>query len=540
MLRASRCEAFLLQFAGMRVLWFSVESDDSGIMDNHLRLPEAPAVSANTVPRGWRRFVVPSLSDAVFALVSALALAMGGALSNRDGDLGRHLQLGSRILDTGSIPTTDIYSYTSAGGTMVPHEWIAQVVYAAAFDVWGFDGVALVVLVAVALSWAITTRLLLSRGIRATAVLATVVVAAASSMIHWATRPHVFTFVFIVIWVALLDDLRAGKRDHVWWVIPLTIVWANTHGAFIVGFVLIATYLVGGILDRHLGIDNHASSRHLGMALGGSIIAALVNPVGTRLITNSFAYIGEDFLHDFTSEYNSPDFHQRAFWPFAALLFAAILLKWAKTPTNILLVTSWAAFGLYSFRNIPIFALVTAPILAVGVDQLLAQFAGHVRHRLPKRWGDPSWAGMHRAVAGGTMAFILLASIAFALDRDPGSSFQFSPDVFPVEALLELEGNYPGQRVFNQFEWGGYLLYCCWPEIDVFIDGQTDYYGPELTMEYDRVVEGLPGWDDVLERYDVDWVLIRSEKPLAQILTASPDWTRLHHDRTASVFVINR
>ncbi len=508
-------------------------------MGSHLTPPETSGVSEILPPVGWRRFVVPSLADAVAALVAVAAVAMGGALSNRDGDLGRHLQIGARILGTRSFPTVDIYSYTSAGGAMVPHEWIAQVLFAAAYNLGGFVGVAMVVVVSVALSWAITTRLLLARGLRATAVLPIVIIGAASSMIHWATRPHVFTFIFVVVWVALLDDLRDGKRDHIWWVIPLMVVWANTHGAFIIGFVLIGTYLIGGIIDRRVGVENHASSRHLGMALGASLIASLANPVGTRLITNSFAYIGEDFLHEFTAEYNTPNFHQRAFWPFAALIFVAMLLKWQKTPTNILLVVSWAAFGLYSFRNIPIFALVTVPILAVGVDRLLTSAAGRLPFRIPNRWTDPSWARMHQFVVGGVVATLFLASLGFTL-RESGNRFQFSPDQFPVEALAALNGIYPGERVFNQFEWGGYLIYCCWSEVEVFIDGQTDYYGPELTMEYDQVVEGRPGWDDVLERYDVDWVLIRSEKPLAQILMASPDWTPLHVDPTASVFVLNR
>lgn len=490
-----------------------------------------------TIVSRLQRVVTPSLADAMFILCIVTALTMGGALANRDGDLGRHLTLGREILDTGSIPVVDVYSFTSAGGSMVPHEWLAQALFAGVHRWWGFDGVGLLAAVAVALPWAIMTRVLLSRALRASAVLPTVLLGAAASAIHWVTRPHVFTFVFVALWVVVLGDLRAGRRRHVWLLIPFTVVWANLHGAFIIGFVVILTYLVGAVLDRRLGHDNHVPIGHLSLVLGGSVTASLINPVGIKLISNSFAYLGDDFLLEFTNEYTSPDFHLWPFWPFAALLFAGMLIRWQKSPTNVLLFVSWAAFGLYSFRNIPIFALVVTPMLAAGLDGHLAELGNRLRHRLPDRWFDPSWRVLHRTAVGGVASAVVLGLLLVSLVRSPGTAYGFSPDVFPVAAMGELGNDPPGERVFNQFEWGGYLLDCCWPQIEVFIDGQTDYYGPALTRQYDTAVNGAPGWQEVLETYGVDWVLVDVERPLAQLLAESSDWVERYRDDVAVVFV---
>jgi hypothetical protein len=91
--------------------------------------------------------------------------------------------------------------------------------------------------------------------------------------------------------------------------------------------------------------------------------------------------------------------------------------------------------------------------------------------------------------------------------------------------------------VFNQFEWGGYLLYAAWPDVPVFIDGQTDFYGEDLTREYEKIREVRPGWQDLLRKYEIAWALIPPEAPLASALEILPGWTRTYSDSTAVAFV---
>ena len=113
----------------------------------------------------------------------------------------------------------------------------------------------------------------------------------------------------------------------------------------------------------------------------------------------------------------------------------------------------------------------------------------------------------------------------------------FRQDLFPVATMDEFQDSPPGSRVFNQFAWGGYLLYCCWPEIEVFIDGQTDFYGPDLTREYEQTISGRPDWNEVLSIYQIDWVLIEPDTALAQILAQSDIWREASRDDAAIVFV---
>lgn len=89
--------------------------------------------------------------------------------------------------------------------------------------------------------------------------------------------------------------------------------------------------------------------------------------------------------------------------------------------------------------------------------------------------------------------------------------------------------------MFNNFIWGGYLLYRMWPGQTVFIDGQTDFYGEALTREYTRVSNLTDGWQAVLDKYDVSWVIVQSDKPLVRALQEEMDWTLVYFDDTAAI-----
>ena len=89
--------------------------------------------------------------------------------------------------------------------------------------------------------------------------------------------------------------------------------------------------------------------------------------------------------------------------------------------------------------------------------------------------------------------------------------------------------------MFNQFAWGGYLLYRMWPEKTVFIDGQTDFYGESLTREYSQVISLENGWQDTLKKYNVSWAIIPPDQPLTRALSEEMKWLVVYQDNTAVI-----
>jgi hypothetical protein len=111
---------------------------------------------------------------------------------------------------------------------------------------------------------------------------------------------------------------------------------------------------------------------------------------------------------------------------------------------------------------------------------------------------------------------------------------RFDPRIFPVEAVDWLAGHPQEGEVFNYFPWGGYLLFRDWPQTRVFIDGQTDFYGEDLTRAYEQVLTMQEAWPQILARYTVNWALIPVDEPLEGALLAA-GWKEAYRDQTAVI-----
>jgi hypothetical protein len=114
-------------------------------------------------------------------------------------------------------------------------------------------------------------------------------------------------------------------------------------------------------------------------------------------------------------------------------------------------------------------------------------------------------------------------------------TYHFAPEAFPVAAAEAFDRLDTSGPVFNQMAWGGYLLYTR-PDIPVFIDGQTDFYGPALSREYLTALGGYPGWRDVLDRHEVEWTITHTGATLNQLLALDDGWRRAYSDDVATIY----
>ena len=81
-------------------------------------------------------------------------------------------------------------------------------------------------------------------------------------------------------------------------------------------------------------------------------------------------------------------------------------------------------------------------------------------------------------------------------------------------------------------------MYRFWPERSVFIDGQTDFYGEELTREYEKVITLADGWQDVLHDYQIKWVIMPAGSELGSALDGSDVWNEDISDRTTEIWIL--
>lgn len=483
------------------------------------------------------RWTVPSLGAilTLMALGNALFLR-ASRLFATDGDVGRHIRVGRTILQNGAIPRVDLFSHTRAGDLFVPYEWLSETLTALADQLFGLPGVA--ILSAMLYVAAVLGLYRSSEELGAPRLIAlpVAVLGLLLMSVHLLPRPHLFTTAFAAVFMVVL--LRFSRTGRTWLLAPLPplmLVWANSHGGFLIGFVVLAAFVAGALVRSPEFSLERRAVRPLVAVLVLCIGASLLNPAGVELWRHTTGYLGIDFLVARTQEYRSVDFHEGYGKIFFVALFAGPALwmtgRVRVSPLAGGLYLLFAAAALHSARNIPLFVVVVLPWLPAWGTEFL-RGGGEASAGLVARLFELD--STDRQLRPGLASILVAGLIWFATGPSAGA-YRFDPHVFPIEALAPSSGLDVAGRVFNQMAWGGYLLYER-PDIPVFIDGQTDFYGEELSREYLTVLEARPGWREVLERHRIEWTLTYKEEPINQLLELDPGWGQIYTDSTAVSF----
>jgi hypothetical protein len=456
----------------------------------------------------------------VAALVGVLTflIAVRPALDN---DLWFHLRTARWMLDHHRWVGVDPFTHTRPGVERVQTDWLGQLTLYGSWRVAGLVGVALLVAAICAGAMVLLHRSL-DGGVRVRA--GVVLLTAAASSIFWSARTQIFTFLGTVLVVCLLRAWRRRPESNlVWLLVPLTLVWTNTHGGVIYGMLLIGATVAGEWGNRLLGIRPLPveALRRLTLAALASVAVMVVNPSGPRVYGLPFHQVGASV--EFVQEYQPPSITDPTAAPFFLLLALTVGLmarRWRQVDlVELFQVAGTALFALRFTRSIPFFAVVAAPVVARHIAAL-------VQER-----DEPERQPLVVALVAAVVATLVLTGVR--LDRGRVAD-QEAVD-FPVGATAWIEANQPEHELFNTFDWGGWVMWEL-PGYRVSIDGRTDVYDEYLDT-YNSVIEAEPGWQAELDREGVGTVLVAPRDPLADALQAEPGWHLGYEDPTAVVFI---
>ncbi len=458
--------------------------------------------------------------------MAAVAVALA---QPADFDFWWHRRTGEMIVHSLAVPRSDPYSFTVAGKAWTDHEWLSQVLIYGADGVLGYFLTFLLFMALGVAAWWLVYRLLRDEGLGGMQALALSIAPAAFGAMYWRVRPAMFTVFFVALFISEMSAARRGRRQRLWHLAPIMVLWANLHGGYVIGLVLLAMLAVAQWWDRKA--TTRPNWRHVLCVLGVAFLAAGLNPYTYRVWLYPLTYFaGGNASMQQVDEWQSPDFHQMRNLPLAALLIGGLLAgtngrrfdAWRS-----MLVAVFGLMALQSMRHQPLFAIAWA---AAAGPALL------------ERW---PWWGRERAETHGprSVHYALLAAGAAALitvaAASPDGVPWRSPPTggaipYPVAGAAYIDREHPGARIFNQYEWGGYLIDRLYPRERVFIDGRADLY-EGLVVEYDRLIRGR-GWQEAFDRYGVDVVLLNPRLPIAGELRAA-GWTAGYEDEDQVVLV---
>jgi hypothetical protein len=382
----------------------------------------------------------------------------------------------------------------------------------------------------------------------------------AASTIHWLARPHLITplFAAVFLWVLHRVEKRDSNQQFTLLLPALMILWVNLHGGFFVGVMLLVTYALGAAAEElvHGTWDSAwVRTRKYLFTAGACVVASLVNPYGYHLHVHVAQYLGSSFYFKRISEFQSADFHTFTAAYFETLLVLTIAAAaWhlgKRRLVEFLLLLSWAHLALFSVRNIPIFAVVSAPGIGLAVRdwfELLGKYS-------PLDWRRKIEASLAELETGlqviassqsrirwhlaPSMALLALAISVSHPGHVKTLQAEFERSRFPAEAATFLIHADPEShlRLYASWQWGGYLIYRLWPTVRVFDDGRTDFYGPRFVEEGLRAWEARPDWAEILAKYQVNAALVPVDSALATVLHERADWKLVYSDRVALMFV---
>ncbi len=454
-------------------------------------------------------------------------------------DIWWHLATGKLIVESREIPQADPFTWTRAGQPWITHEWGWEVPMYLLYARWGHGGLmALRTAVAVG-ACALLAWLCLTRGAGPLASMAVGALAIFAARPLFNDRPQVASILFFVAMLCLIEMAERGRER---WLLaaPLIMVpWVNMHGGFIFGPALLGLYgiccFVRWVRQHRAELPLRPAPAVLAGALALVIAACLVTPNGIAGAVYPFKYIfGEYGWHkSWITEYESPDFSNPIFLYLGLLIMAtptifaisrrrARLWDVALTAVFLFMTLKWQ-------RNMALFAFAVAPALAAHLSCVLDDLG---LARLGRAPGQREPSALYGAI------IVVLAALACIAAP---SAIRRAPDTFaqdmPVQCVRYIERADITGRMFNTYRWGGYLIWHLWPRQQVFIDGRADVAGRELAQDWQRAHKLKDGWQEVLERYRIDWALLSVSSPLCRGLEIDPHWRRVFEEPTARVYV---
>ncbi len=446
-----------------------------------------------------------------------------------EGDTWWHLAVGERILSTHTWPTADPYSFTMRGAPWIAYEWLGEVVMAIADRLGGLQGLAaLLVLLAITLALLIYYYAWLRSGNPLAAGAATVlvmpVVGASLTM-----RPQVIGFIFLTVTLIYLERYQQGRSKSLWILPVVFLVWVNTHGSFILGFLVLGLYWVSGLVEFRSGFLmasrwTSEQRRHLLAVTLLCLVAVTLTPYGTQLAAYPLELVLRHGLAmRFVVEWQPLSFAAPYGKAFLFLLLVALLAQVASPVLHrletLVLVMLLVAESCLHARFIIIFAIVFAPVLA----SLLACWLPRYRS-----------AEDHPVVNGLLVAAVVVGVVALFPSRT--KLRQMLARNWPVGAVQYLRRHPVAGNMFNTDLWGSYLIWAM-PGHGVFIDGRFDIYeygGVLLDFYKLKHLRGNPHL--FLGRYDINSALVQRGTTVGNYFAALPGWHKVYEDRNSVIF----
>jgi hypothetical protein len=545
-----------------------------------------PGLAAGGAPRRWWDLTPKERDIVAFTLLFLITLPMLTKIFTSD--FGTHIAQGRQIVQTLTLPDTEYLNYPSLGRHNPNGEWGFQAILYLVFSVGGVYGVSLLIWAVVFAIFLLLHRAAVLRG--AHPLLAVLAIFAFSGFlrIRIQPRPELFTYFFVALTIFLFSEYFFGTRKKLIYLFPpAVLVWANSHPTYLMAFLLcgafVADRLARSIWRKEFRWDTLKTwiFPPVLVGLAGLILCGL-NPNGYNALLTPLHLLargtggggGSSILMSI-SELTPVKGTGFFVYYKAAAAFAVVSLLLGLAGRRVYLLDLFlfaiAFKGAWdSARAVSMMGLFLSPGVSLHLTGFLSEAAGwfstkvtgkpeapgEKRKQKGKRGSPPAVVSVRtdprpRFTAGYAtlVGVVVLAFVAFGVTTLAFSFSQLEYGVgitehkFSFKAAEFLRKNPIQGKMFNFFDIGGFLDWQLYPQALTFIDGRT--YNQDVFMEHQVVTGAMPGWEKVLEKYGINYIVLKAMDssgmilPIVPVLANTPNWALVFSDGLFLVFVRN-
>lgn len=465
--------------------------------------------------------------------LSALTVLYTGSSMLEDPDTYWHTAVGNWILEHRAIPHADPFSHSMPNAAWTAHEWLSEVVFAQIYGFAGWSGLVILTALCFATTLSLLTRFLL-RHLEPVHTLILVALSAGMLRSHLLARPHMLAAPLLALWIFGLLVARERNAAPSYWLLPVMSLWANLHGSFTLGLGLAFALGIEAIMQADKS-ERIQEIRRWGTFVLFAMLFAMITPFQWEGIAFTRHVMGLEKVLAIVGEWQSPNFHGFLVFELWLLTLLGIALSGRiRVPLiRLVIILGLTHLSLKHGRYMAVTGVVAPFLIAKG-------FATHW-YTAPKLGSDAStldkWFAALSPPAGKlAIAVVALGSLLIFNQVILASKFQPDSKITPAAALEAIKKANIDGPIFNQYGFGGYLIFS---GIPVFIDGRADMYGDEFLERYANStnLKSIKQLQDLLQKYQIAATMLPPELPIVALLDYLPNWKRLYADDIAVVHV---
>lgn len=441
-----------------------------------------------------------------------------------DTDLFWHLRAAKDIVHGGSIVLPDSGTYTASGRVWMNYQWVTEIVMYFLFENFDYCGLMagkgiVAIITALAIYFTLKKYNIEARYL-------SILFFFIGTFHFYLFRTRILTFMMMSILMLILERLKPRVRLFI---LPVFFaLWANIHGGFVIGLIVIGIYPIAHLLMKRLSFNPNIIIE--GVTVPVCLLSTLINPFGTGIYRAMFFSLGQRAIYGISEMkpmWNFP-IRENAGFLFIALIIVLLSLLFHKNIhlPSLLSSSFILLMGIKSIRFAPDFIAPAVPLLGSLLHGFLS---------MESNFTDKLKRGFKSYVP-----VILLIFTSYGITYLLSTPFNEQEQNYPENAVIFMKKHKLNGKIFNEFNWGGYLLWYL-PESQVAIDGRTatGLFPPEALIDWKEVVDIKPKWKETLMKNNPDFVMLYRTDYIKAALDQDPDWHFIYEDELTILYKRN-